>query len=364
MIKSSVISLAIIFLSSGLFAQLNVVNINFNEFNISPSSLSQLTISNLSGEGMVRVEGVLTNSANEVILTTVSDPLTLKEGINVFGPHNLTFSQFIFSGVPQGEYVKNLHRLPSGAFNYCVQVVPLSAIEEGDEYCQSVDATMDEQMFLINPYDQEVINTSTPVLIWSHTEPFNILAPGEFFRLKLVEVMGDQDATEALVVNTPIYVANYVERHQVQYPFDAEHLVSGKTYAWEVEKVSNGNIIATTEVWSFSLDDKFHPGGMMYVELKKKLDGSIYVPEDDRIYFRYDERYKSSELRCKIYADDRSEVVPDLSSEQAEGVSNAKSSGYNSYELDLKPYKLKKGYYTLEVLNEKNEVYQLKFVIE
>ncbi len=356
-------SILLLLISGVTHSQISVINVNFNEFNVSPSSLSQVTLSNSFEGGQVRIEGKLTNSANEVLLSTVSEPLVINSGINVFGPHNLTFAQFSYSGSPQGKYLQNFHRLPSGAYNYCIQVVPLSGVEEGDEYCQSVDATLDEQMFLVNPYDEEVIHTTTPVLIWSHTEPFNILAPGEFFRLKLVEVQDDQDGGEAIAVNTPIYVSNYLEQHQVAYPLDAKHLESGKDYAWQVEKVSNGNIIAATEVWVFSLEEKVKLEGMMYVELKKKLDGSIYVPQDDRIYFRYDERYKSTTLKCKIYSDNRREVEPELANEQKGGL-NAKSSGYNSYELDLKPYHLKKGYYTLEVLNEKNEVYKLKFVVE
>lgn len=344
-------------------AQTTILNVNFNEYNVSQSSLSQITISNLSNSGVVRIEGKLTNSANEVLLSTISDPVNIIEGVNVFGSHNLKFSSFIFSSSSQGEYTKTFHRLPSGAFNYCIQIIPVTGIEEGDEFCQSIDASMDEQMFLVNPYNEEIINSATPILIWSHTEPFNILAPGEFFRLKMVLIGEKQAAVEAMVINTPIYVSNYLEKHQVQYPLDAPTLEAGKKYAWQVEKVSNGNIIATTEVWEFRVEDKIQNTQMMYVELKKKLDGAIYVPQDDRIYFRYDERYKSDKLKCKIYSDDRKEITPDLTNEQNEST-NAKSSGYNSYELDLKPYKLKKGYYTLEVLNEKNEVFKLKFVIE
>lgn len=363
MAKPFVIFIFSLFVNVVAFAQLTVINVNFNEYNISPSSLSQITISNGSGSGQVRIEGKLTNSANEVLLTTVSETIALSEGVSVFGPHNLKFSQFNYSGGPQGEYIKNMQRLPSGAYNYCVQVIPISGIEETDEYCQSVDASMDEQLFLVNPYDEEVINTSTPILIWSHTEPFNLLAPGEFFRLKLVEVYNDQEGAEAMIVNTPIYYQNYVEKHQVQYPLDAKKLESGRHYAWQVEKVSNGNIIACTEVWEFSIEAKMKPEKIMYVELKTKLDGSIYIPQDDLIYFRYDERYQSSSLNCKIYSDSRKEIFTEIENEQ-EKSTNAVSTGYNSYELDLKPYKLKKGYYTLEVMNEKGELFMIKFVIE
>ncbi len=43
---------------------------------------------------------------------------------------------------------------------------------------------------------------------------------------------------------------------------------------------------------------------------------------------------------------------------------NVKSAGYNRYELDLSAMGLKSGFYTLEVLNEKKELYLLKFKVD
>lgn len=363
MVKKSFLFVLISFVGIQCLSQVSVVNVNFNEYNISPSSLSQVTINSISGSGVVVVEGKLFNAANEILLQTKSTPLSINGGVNIFGSHNLEFSQFIFSGSPQGEYISKMHRLPTGAFTYCVTVLPVSGFESSDEYCQSVDAEMDEQLFLVNPYDGEEIPTTTPILIWSHTSPFSLLSSGEFFRMKVVELATNQDPTEGMVVNTPIYFQNYLEKHQVQYPLDATALTKGKRYAWQVEKVSNGSIIAVTEVWEFKLAAKSDKSEMMYVALKEELDGSVYVPEDDRIYFRYDERYKTSGLNCVIYSETREIISPQIENEQ-QSTTNTSNTGYNSFELDLKPYHLKKGYYTLEVKNQKGKVYRLKFVIE
>lgn len=348
---------------SSINAQVSVVNANINEYNISKSSLSQITVSNIGSSCVVKVKTTLRNSSNELLLTMTSLPVTLKQGVNIFTSSNLNYSQVVYSGSPQGNYLKNLHRLPSGAFNYCVTLIPISGLEEGDEYCQSVDASQDDQMYLVSPADEEVIFTPTPILLWMHTEPFNILSPGEFFRLTLVELNDNQTPADGVISNVPIFISNYVGKHQVPYPADAKTLEQGKRYGWIVQKISQGNVIASTEAWEFTLSKEVKPKDHMYVDLKKKLDGSIYKVQNDRIFFKYNERYESKTLDCKIYSDSREEIKTETINEQSDS-EGAKSVGYNSFELDLSPYKLKTGYYTLEVLNFKKEKFLLKFYVE
>jgi hypothetical protein len=356
-------TLVLIFIYVSSISQLTIVNANINEYNISKSSLSQITISNMEFEGTVRIESQITSSSNEVLLKLISNPIVVKKGINNLNNHTLNFSQLIYSSSPQGSFIKNMHRLPSGGYNYCVSVIPVSGIEEGDELCQTIDASSDDQMYLVNPQDEEEIPTSTPILIWLHTEPFNLLSQGEFFRLTVAEISSSQKAAEAIVNNVPVYYANYVSKHQVQYPADATKLKPGKKYAWMVQKISNGNILASTDVWEFKMSENTNVSDHVYIDLKTKLDGSIYTVQDDRIYFKYDERYQSKTLNAKIYSDAREEIKVQSKNEQSAQVSS-KTMGYNSYELDLKPYKLKKGYYTLEVLNEKHQKFMLKFYVD
>jgi len=361
--KSNFLFVLLSILSVLGYTQVSILNANINEYNITPNSLSQISVSNSGASGTAIIEVVLLNTANQTLLTAKSTPLEIKSGVTIFGYHNLKFSSIIYATSPQGNFVKNIHRLPSGGFNYCVKLTPIVGIEDGDELCQSISAVEDENLYLINPNDEDVIETVTPILLWMHTEPFNLLSPGEFFRMTLAEVKTGQAPAEAILINNPIFVKNHVSKHQVQYPLDAKKLAFGKTYAWMVQKISNGNILASTEIWSFSLENKPNPKEHMYIALKTKLDGSVYYVQDDMVYFRFDERYKSSAVDCKIYNEKREVITPSLSNEQ-ENEEDVKAAGYNSYEMDLKPYKLKKGYYTLEALNEKKEKYYLKFYVE
>jgi hypothetical protein len=352
------------FLVNICISQVSIVNANLNEFNITPNGLSQITVFNSGSTGNVTVQVNLFNAANNKLVELKSNPVVLKSGNNIFGAHNLTFSSVFFASSPQGNYLKNQHRLPSGSYNHCVRILPMGNIEEGDDYCQSIDAVADEFLYLIDPAHEQQLETSTPVLIWMHNEPFNLLTKGDFFRLTLVELGADQKAADGLISNVPVYVSNYLTKHQLQYPFDAPALESGKRYGWQVQKISNGNILSSTEGWEFSLAERPGPHSQVYVALKTVLDGTIYSVNDDRVFFRFDERYQSSGVNCRIVQSDGKIIEPSLENAMEEGNGESKSAGYNCYELDLKPYGLKKGYYTLEVRNEKNKKYLLKLYVD
>jgi hypothetical protein len=361
--KISLLSLLFLFCSNPIVSQnVSVVNATFNEYNASISGLSQITLSS-SIEGKVRIEAIITNVSNVTLLKLVSSEVIVKKGITSLNNSTLKYTQVAYTNHPQADYMKTFNQLPSGIFNYCISVIPLQSIEEGDDYCQSIDATEKEQLYLINPADEDEIETSTPILIWFHSEPFNLLNQGEFFRVILVELNENQSASSGITANIPYFIKNNLTKHQIQYPFDAKPLEYGKRYAWQVQKIANGNIISTTEAWEFSLPKKNNPTDFKYVYLKEKIDGSIYNVQNDRIYFKYDERYVSTNLICKIISDKREEIKPEVEDVETseEGV---KQIGSNKYELDLKPYKLKKGYYILEVRDEKNSKYQLKFYID
>ena len=346
-----------------LFSQsTTILNATFNEYNVSISGLSQITLSS-SIDGKIKIEASITNVSNTVLLKLVSTDLMVKKGVTTLNASTLKFAQVAYSNHPQAGYMKTFNQLPSGVFNYCITVIPIESFEQGDENCQTIDATEKEQLYLINPVDGDEIETPTPMLIWFHSEPFNLLNQGEFFRLLLVKLDDNQSAASGITANIPYFIKNNLTRHQVQYPMDAKPLEKGKRYAWQVQKMANGQIVTTTEVWEFTVADKKIPTDFRYVYVRDKLDGSVYNVINDRIFFKYDERYNSNVMTCKIISDERKVIEPETKGEEAEKESLMQV-GNNKYELDLKPYKLKKGYYILEVYNQKKDKFQLKFYID
>lgn len=342
-------------------AQVNILNASFSEYNLSKEILSQISLSNNGPSGTGKFSISLVNSSNAPIFTAESKPVQVNTGVNIYNSSTLSFFGFNYSSLPQGQYVKNTNRLSSGAFNYCVKFFPLSGVESSDEYCININSENNEALYLIYPSNEETIETTTPVLTWMHTEAFNLLNEGEFFKITLVEKNEEQSPEGAILGNTPLMVKNRVTTHNIPYPLDAQKLEKGKQYAWQVQKIANGNIIASTEVWTFKISEKSDVENHVYVELKEHPGSSIYYVHEEMIYFRVDERYNSSILKLKIIGKDNQPISD--RNDQSNFVLEKKK-GYNKYELDLAPFNLKNGYYTLVVENEKQRRYTLKFLIE
>ncbi len=100
-----------------------------------------------------------------------------------------------------------------------------------------------------------------------------------------------------------------------------------------------------------------------YATVKRKLDGGFYETNNHSIYFRFDDEYndQNHSLSYKVYNSANTNVAPTL-------ISNTNNSalsyyGDNRFRLDLYTSSgaLSSGYYILEVTNEKNEKFFLRF---
>lgn len=346
-------------------AQITILNTNLNSMNVTPQSLCQVSIMNGSGgETQAVLEARILNNSGENILAVKTFPFTLAAGMNngITINYNLESTQYGATG--QGEYVRNTHILPSGNFKYCVSVYSLS---EGmsDDLCEDVISDLSSFLNLIYPNDKDTVETVYPVLTWSHSEPFNILSPGDHFKIIVVEMNQDQSAESAVTVNIPVYFKEFLSSHQIQYPIDAKMLEEGKRYAWQVQKLSNGTILEKTEAWEFTLHKNILPKDNKYTTLKKKHDGGYYLASNDKIFFRFTESYSGTEPEYRIINEKREEMKPEIKNDKKDaGEKQLKHNGANYYEIDLKPLKLKKGFYELEVFNSKKEKYVLKFKTE
>lgn len=100
-----------------------------------------------------------------------------------------------------------------------------------------------------------------------------------------------------------------------------------------------------------------------YATLKRKLDGTYFETKKNALYFRFDDEYndQSHHLTYSIYNAANTDVAPTL----VTTTNNQALSYYgdNRFKIDLwtNTASLPAGYYILEVRNEKNELFYLRF---
>ncbi|HYG49441.1 MAG TPA: hypothetical protein VD905_00995, partial [Flavobacteriales bacterium] len=288
---------------------------------------------------------------------------TLNTGINTVNGASVGFASFIYGTNGKALYLKNNGMLPAGNYTYCVKIIPLGVVEDGDVYCEDFEASTDDFLSLVTPYDKEEIETKLPLLTWTHSEPFNTLAKNEYFKLIVTEIKKDQNAEQAVYANPVVFSKNFVATHSVPYPQDAKELEEGKSYAWQVQKIANNIIVNKTDVWEFKLAKKETTEPLKYALLKKTQDGGFFNCINDALYFRFDEEYVSGDLHYEILNNKNESIKPRIKRDDQSKDELILNSGVNRFELSLTDYKLKEGYYTLVVLNAKKEKFYLRFYV-
>ncbi|MBL0048936.1 MAG: hypothetical protein IPP32_12665 [Bacteroidetes bacterium] len=342
-------------------AQISILSSGINSYNVTPQSIVQINVMNNDAETMVFLESKIFNSANELLLNLKTQPFLLRKGMNSLSGFKFQFSNVDYSSSKQAEYIKNTHTLPSGKYNACYTLIQLGG-EPGDEYCIDLESDISSFLTLISPMDKDTIDTPNPMLVWTHSEPFNLLAPGEYFRMLVTDLLSDQSTEAGVITNTPLFMKNYMTSHQLLYPYDAKELQPGKHYAWQVQKISNGIIIAKSEAWEFVLAKEKVKSDMKYVRLKKSLDPGYYYAENNKVFFVFDEEYTSDKIQCSIYDDRMKEIKPTTKTDSENPKIDLKEFGFNKFCIDLNDLKIKSGFYTLSIKNSKNETFLLRFL--
>lgn len=353
-------------LSLSASSQISVVSIQLQPFNITPESMMSAAIMNSSSEQQVETVSKLYNFNNELLLTVKSAPFNLKQGLNSSFDGFRKAATIEYTSGNQSNYIKTTHGLPSGTFRICVDLVLSKTTEVLDQFCDEVESEFNQYLYLVFPADKDTIESTTPLLSWTHSEPFSVLSQGEYYRMILTEIKDKQSAQEALDLNAPMMSKNYLTTHNLQYPYDAAQLQEGKKYSWQVQKLVNGVVTNKTEAWEFFYRKRPEDKEVKYVALQRTVGAGFYTAYNAKIYFRFSEEYNSSgNIMASIKADDGSKVSVNIVKDEQKASSasdaNIKMIGDNRFVLDLNKENIKPGYYIFEVRNEKKDTYYLKF---
>jgi hypothetical protein len=354
-------------LSSAGLAQISILNANVNSFNITPASLLQVNIMNTSGDVQIVMEADLFATDNTLLLKVTSNPFIIKKGMTTAGM-NVTVASSQYGTTDVSTHIKTFHNLPSGKFHYTCTIHSLSHDASGDKYTEDVESENSSFMMLVFPSDHDTIDSPTPLLSWSHSDPFNIASAGDYYKMVVVKLRPEQSAEAGTSANAPIFMKTNLMSHQVQYPYDLKVLKEGQRYGWEVQKISNEVIVDKTEAWDFVVRPPSVKNDAKYAVLKTRLDASYFLVTNDKLCFRFDESYNVTKApNCTIYDSKMKVLKPRLKNENLSEKApsyDVKNNGYNRFEINLAELNVKKGYYTLEVKNEKNETFLLKFYVE
>lgn len=213
----------------------------------------------------------------------------------------------------------------------------------------------------ITPFENDTIETNYPLFSWFVSD----FGQGRsIYRFIVSEIHENQSAEEAINSNiSQLKIENQIGT-QLLYPIDAPELKYNQWYAWQVQRIEGNHLADKSEAWKFILY-KPEPKKIKFLHLQHKMDATIHIINDQKLYVKFDEKYQTENLQISILNSSKEVVQTNnakkvFNSEKFDGALNAKKIGTNFYEISVGMLN-KEEVYELITYNEKGKKYQLKF---
>jgi len=202
--------------------------------------------------------------------------------------------QWTFSSSALHELFLNYKVMPSGTFEYCVTVVPLSTGIPGDKTGSAFDECMihrSDDIFMINllsPEDKAKLpDEFNPMLAWFANYSFsNDLQ----YRVKVAEIKQGQNAQNAITRNQPFFDQSNVMQSSITYPVYAKPLAANQWYAWTVDAYFKGLLLGSAETWKFIIpvdsSKPALPGSNAYIDIKLEK-GAVQQYANGQLKLKY-----------------------------------------------------------------------------
>jgi hypothetical protein len=214
------------------------------------------------------------------------------------------------------------------------------------------------------PNDQDTIEEKEPTFVWQCNTAALQTDPRLEQQIVVVELLEEQTATEAIAINTPVFIRGQLQTGSIAYSGTDHPLEEGKTYAWQVSYLFNSLLIQQSEVWVFTLA-KPEPVQHQYLALRSQADGSVYRTSKPVLYLKISESGQLS-LKGTIRSSDGIQKAVTLTPEGSEEASADAflSTGELLCKVDFEDLDLPEGSYVFSWKAPGGKSYKLQFAFE
>ena len=286
---------------------------------------------------------------------------TLRPGINLIDP-SMVHAQWTYSSPALRELFNDYKKLPTGTYEYCVDV---DLVSPGGELVPGAGGSdclyqKPDDIFLINLVDPEnnaKLHEDFPVLSWMVNYPF---VSALTYRVRVAEIKDGQNNTAAINRNNPWYQEGNLTGLSVAYPVYAKPLEKFQPYAWTVDAYYKGILLGGAAPWRFTIIDDSVMQGIpresFFVDIRKENNATIYYAVGKvKIKYQLDE----------LMTDSLHLVLTDKNGKQVKikEASLKAGLGDNRYDINLKEQVSLKhlGDYKLTISSSDGHSYTLPF---
>lgn len=302
----------------------------------------------------------VTEQRSGKIVDVQTPQFELYPGVVSLPPAVMNRSAVQFANNPLAVVCRQSNQFPEGQYEYCFrlydagkqQAAGLIAEQCFDYFLQPFSALM-----LVEPYEGDRICDKRPVLRW---QPLMPATPGTMYRLVLVEIKEGQEKAEALYYNLPLINQAGIQTPMLMYPPASRQLEEGKRYAWQVAAYRSAVLLASSEVWDFTVKCEDSAQALPVESFRNIEDlakGNYYIARG-RLMFALHNAYEPVKMEYSISCITK----PDAKIKRLPAVTLQR--GMNQVLIDLTESKgLEDGYfYVLRVKLTNGEEKQLRFI--
>ncbi len=294
-----------ILVRAGLMAQVTMV------LEIPPTGVMQkaqlwnMALANSSGGLiMATIELTLIDSrTNQPVMTATTTGIQLPKGATQLNVKNIGVIQYNFLSPIFNVDSDPNGFLPIGDFRACYTVTAAGHGGEGlAQDCIPVQVQPLSPPQLTQPSDSAVLDIAYPQFTWLPPMPLNLFSDLSY-DLLVTEVQPGQNPYEAIQQGIPVYTARGYRDPMNVYPSSDAPLDTGRTYAWRVVALNEGEFVAQSEVWTFRLatpkSTVVKPANGNYILLKQANEASsgVHVLTERIVgvkYYSFDKSYTAT----------------------------------------------------------------------
>jgi hypothetical protein len=226
-------------------AQVSIIMYPLPQQQLKPADMFRADVLNAGTASQVYFIGTITQKGQKVV-SAKSQVITLNAGSTQLNETMLAPAYSFFSSA-----VEQTGSLPYGNYTVCLKAYLLNGIEETAIACEDIELMPLSPPLLLNPENESSIIEEYPLLVW--LPPMPVGKEKVVYDLKLVEIMPNQTAYDAIQRNFALLEQKNISGTSLQYPANAMKLDVGKKYAWKVNAyTADRKLIGETEVWWFT----------------------------------------------------------------------------------------------------------------
>ena len=252
--------------------------------------------------------------------------------------------------------------LPVGAFNVCYNFL-IEKYNKVVQECQSVTVSPLGPLLLNQPFNGITLQEYHPLFSWLPPTPVQSLTSLKY-DLKLVEVLANQSAADAIQDNIPLFIQRNLSAANYLHTPNGPQLVPDKQYAWQVTATNNLSEIAKSEIWLFSTrqestNNEISGANPVFTKLKKGSDAGGYAMFKRNV--RFDYFNETMDTAWNIRVEDISGSQRKIFMLTLDSVRLTRGQNLVDYPAADDKRFIHGHQYRLQVLNSANEIWQLRF---